>query len=172
MRKLLVVMLGTLVLFCIGCTDNKENNDASTSVSDGHSLVTEDPDSVENVSSDEEPSDKDISENEENSVYGYRNISQDEAVKIMESQSGYIILDVRTQEEFKSGHIPGAICVPNEEISDKMPPELPDKSQLILIYCRSGNRSKQAAQKLFDMGYNNLLEFGGIIDWQGEVVTD
>ena len=98
----------------------------------------------------------------------FTQISQDEAKKMMEADDGHIILDVRRPDEFAKGHIPGAICVPNESIEDTPPEELPDKDQIILIYCRSGNRSKQAAQKLFDMGYTNLYEFGGINTWTGE----
>ena len=87
----------------------------------------------------------------------------------MAEEEGYLILDVRTQEEYADGHIPGAICVPNESISEEMPEELPDKEQLILVYCRSGNRSKQAAQKLAELGYTNVKEFGGIMSWDGEI---
>ena len=82
-----------------------------------------------------------------------------------------MILDVRRKDEFDEGHIPGAICIPNESIIDTQPEELPDLDQIILVYCRSGRRSKEASQKLFDMGYTNVFEFGGIIDWTGEVVT-
>ena len=82
-----------------------------------------------------------------------------------------MILDVRTQAEYEENHIPGAICIPNETIGTEQPEELPDLNQRILVYCRSGNRSKQASQKLADMGYTNILEFGGIIDWPGEVNT-
>lgn len=89
----------------------------------------------------------------------------------MENESGYIILDVRTEQEYESGHIPNAICIPNESIGDSAPKQLPDKSQLILIYCRSGRRSKQAAQKFADMGYTNIREFGGINTWQGETTA-
>ena len=99
----------------------------------------------------------------------YEQISLDEAKQLMKDEEGYIILDVRTQEEFAEGHIPGAICVPNETISDEMPEELPEKDQLILVYCRSGNRSKQASKKLAELGYTNIKEFGGIIDWNGEI---
>lgn len=99
----------------------------------------------------------------------YEQISQDEAKELMTSEEGYIILDVRTQSEYANGHIPGAICVPNEGISDVMPPELPDVDQLILVYCRSGNRSKQAAKKLAEIGYTNVNEFGGINTWDGEI---
>lgn len=98
----------------------------------------------------------------------YTQISMDEAVSMMETEEYYIILDVRTLEEFKEKHIPGAICVPNETIGTAEIPSLPDKEQMILVYCRSGNRSKQAAQKLADMGYTNIYEFGGINDWTGE----
>lgn len=106
------------------------------------------------------------------SAASYRHISQDEAIRIMEKEKDYILLDVRTQEEYAQKHIPGAICIPNETITDAPPMELPDKDQLILIYCRTGNRSKQAAQKLADMGYTNILEIGGINIWMGETVSD
>ena len=107
----------------------------------------------------------------EDMVRSYTQISQKEAQQMMEQDGTQIIVDVRTQEEYDSGHIPGAICIPNESIGTAQPEELPDLDQVILIYCRSGNRSKQAAQKLFDMGFTNVYEFGGIIDWTGEVVT-
>jgi rhodanese-related sulfurtransferase len=83
-----------------------------------------------------------------------------------------VIVDVRRQDEYSEGHIPGAILVPNESIGTEQPEALPDLDQIILVYCRSGRRSKEAAQKLFDMGYTNIYEFGGIIDWTGEIVTD
>lgn len=99
----------------------------------------------------------------------YEIITMEEAIKIMEEKEDYIILDVRTFEEYNSGHIPNAICIPNENIINNPPKELPNKNQLILIYCRSGNRSKQASEKLVNMGYTNIKEFGGIIYWNGEV---
>lgn len=99
----------------------------------------------------------------------YEKISLEEAKQLMKDEEGYIILDVRTKEEFAEGHIPGAICVPNETISGEMPEELPKQEQLILVYCRSGNRSKQASKKLAELGYTNIKEFGGIIDWDGEI---
>lgn len=105
-------------------------------------------------------------------VNSYKQISQDEAKEMMLRNDGHVILDVRRQDEFDAGHIPGAILIPNEDIGTTPPKELPDLNQVILIYCRSGNRSKQAAQKLFDMGYTNLYEFGGIIAWTGEIVTE
>ena len=102
---------------------------------------------------------------------GYRQIGMEEAIATMEQESGYIILDVRTTEEFADRHIPGAINIPNETIGTAEIPELPDKDQLILVYCRSGNRSKQAAEKLSALGYTNIVEFGGINDWPGETVS-
>ena len=102
----------------------------------------------------------------------YQQISMDEAIAIMESESDYMILDVRTPEEFADKHIPDAINIPNETIGTEDIPELPDKDQLILVYCRSGNRSKQASDKLVDLGYTNIVEFGGINDWPGETVSD
>ena len=97
-------------------------------------------------------------------------VSMNEIVQIMKENENYIILDVRTVEEYNEGHIPNAICIPNETIGNNEIDELPNKEQLILIYCRSGNRSKQAAEKLKKLGYTNLIEFGGIIDWKGEIV--
>ena len=108
----------------------------------------------------------------EDMVRSYTQISQDEAKEMMEQDDGHVIVDVRRPDEFETGHIPGAICIPNETIGSDQPEELPDLNQVILVYCRSGNRSKQAAQKLFETGYTNVYEFGGIIDWTGEVVTE
>lgn len=99
----------------------------------------------------------------------YRQISMDEAVVMMERESGYIILDVRRPDEFANGHIPNSINIPNETIGTSEIPELPNKDQLILVYCRSGNRSKDASEKLVRLGYTNVVEFGGIIDWKGEI---
>ena len=100
----------------------------------------------------------------------YRQITADEAARMMQEETDFVLLDVRTQEEYASGHIPGAICIPNETIGSEEIPELPDKGQLILVYCRSGNRSKQASQKLAEQGYTNVVEFGGINGWTGEIV--
>ena len=102
----------------------------------------------------------------------YRQIGMQEAIRIMNEETGYIILDVRRVDEFAAGHIPGAINIPNESIGTDTIPELPDKDQLILVYCRSGNRSKQASEKLVALGYSNIVEFGGILDWPGETVTN
>ena len=103
---------------------------------------------------------------------GYRQISMDEAVIMMEEETGYIILDVRTPEEFRGAHIPDAINIPNETIGTEEIPQLPDQEHLVLVYCRSGNRSKQASEKLVALGYTNIVEFGGINDWPGETVSD
>ena len=98
------------------------------------------------------------------------NITQEEAKNIMDTQEGYIILDTRAQDEYDEGHIPGAIVIPHDEILEKAEEILTDKDQLILVYCRSGRRSKLAAEDLVTLGYTNIKEFGGIIDWKYEVV--
>lgn len=102
----------------------------------------------------------------------YTQITMTEAVEMMKTETNYIILDVRTHEEYNEGHIPGAICIPNETIGSGDLSALPDKDQLILVYCRSGNRSKQASEKLVLLGYTNIVEFGGIRDWTGDIVTN
>ena len=102
-------------------------------------------------------------ENDQGAVYV--NITAEEAKQIMDSEEGCIILDVRTQEEYDQGHIPGAILIPDTEIKTKAEEVLTDKDQLILVYCRSGRRSKIAAEALVELGYTNIREFGGIIDW-------
>ena len=99
----------------------------------------------------------------------YRQISVNEAVYMMEQESDYIILDVRRPDEFAAGHIPGAINVANESIGTADIPQLPEKDQLIMVYCRSGRRSKEASEKLVKLGYTNIVEFGGILDWPYEV---
>ena len=106
-------------------------------------------------------------ENDQGAVYV--NITAEEAKQIMDSEEGYIILDVRTQEEYDQGHIPGAIVISHEEIEEKAEEVLTDKDQLILVYCRSGRRSKLAAEALVELGYTNIKEFGGIIDWPCEM---
>ena len=106
-------------------------------------------------------------ENDQGAVYV--NITAEEAKEIMDNEEGYIILDVRTQEEYDEGHIPGAIVIAHEEIAEKAEEVLTDKDQLILVYCRSGRRSKIAAEALVELGYTNIKEFGGIIDWPYEV---
>ena len=100
----------------------------------------------------------------------YKQISQEEAQEMMAKDDGHIIVDVRRQDEYDAGHIPGAILIPNESIEKDRPKELPDLDQIILIYCRSGRRSKEASEKLANMGYTNIYEFGGIITWPGETI--
>ena len=103
------------------------------------------------------------------SSLGYRQISMDEAAAMMKDEKNYIILDVRRPDEFAEGHIPGAINIPNEEIGTVEIAELSQKSQMILVYCRSGRRSKEASEKLVKLGYTNIVEFGGILDYKGEI---
>ena len=104
------------------------------------------------------------------SALGYEQINGAEAKRLMDSERSYVIVDARTQEEYAAGHIEGAILIPEYEISARAESELPDKNQLILVYCRSGRRSKIAAEELVRLGYVNVKEFGGIIDWEYETV--
>ena len=103
---------------------------------------------------------------------GYARITQEEAARVMAEETGWLLLDVRRADEFAEGHIPGAMNLPNERIGAAEIAELPDKGQTLLVYCRSGSRSKDAAAKLAALGYRDVREFGGIIDWTGEIVTD
>lgn len=105
-------------------------------------------------------------------VIAYEQISAAEAKQIMDSDQPYVLLDVRTQEEFDGGHIQGAILLPNSEVLARAETVLPDKDAWILVYCRSGRRSKLAASDLVSLGYSNVKEFGGIIDWSYGTVTD
>ena len=100
---------------------------------------------------------------------GYKQVSMEEGLELMEADSDYILLDVRRDDEFEEGHIPGAINIPNESIGTEEIAELPDKNQTIYVYCRSGNRSKQAANKLTALGYKSIVEFGGFMDYTGEI---
>ena len=118
-----------------------------------------------------EQPDSSVQQSTKSSDHTYQQITQDEAKELMQADNGSVIVDVRRQDEYDSGHIPGAILIPNESIGTEKPEALPDPDQMILIYCRSGRRSKEAAQKLADMGYTNIYEFGGIIDWNGETTT-
>ena len=112
------------------------------------------------------------STNENKKENSYQCISPEEAKALMDSEVGYIILDVRTEEEYAVGHIAGAILIPDYEIAEKAESMLTDKDQLILVYCRSGRRSKNAAATLVSLGYTNVKEFGGIIDWKYGTVTE
>ena len=105
-------------------------------------------------------------------ILQYKQISQDEAKEMMTKDDGHIIVDVRRQDEYDAGHIPGAILIPNENIDTTRPKELPDLDQIILVYCRSGRRSKEASEKLAKMGYTKIYEFGGIITWTEETVKN
>ena len=109
---------------------------------------------------------------EKNEFGTYKHISQAEAMKIMAGDEPFVIVDVRRPDEFAKGHIPGAINVPNEGIADEQPAELPDLDQVLLVHCQTGRRSAAASKKLADIGYTRVLEFGGIMTWKGEVVTD
>ncbi len=102
----------------------------------------------------------------------YTQITQEEAKRMMALDDGHVIVDVRRADEFAEGHIPGAILIPNESIENSPPELLQDRDQIILVYCRSGRRSKEAAKKLADLGYSNVYEFGGIIDWTGDIVKE
>lgn len=105
-------------------------------------------------------------------ILQYKQISQGEAKEMMTKDDGHIIVDVRRQDEYDAGHIPGAILIPNENIDTTRPKELPDLDQIILVYCRSGRRSKEASEKLAKMGYTKIYEFGGIITWTEETVKN
>ena len=148
MKKLkgsIVLITIVLTLFSCGCTkENDFKNDTTTK---------ENTTEVSTINS-----------------LGYEQISGEEAKRIMDTEEGYVIIDARTQEEFDEGHIENAILIPEYEISERAENELHDKNQLILVYCRSGRRSKIASQALADLGYTNVKEFGGIIDWQYETV--
>lgn len=145
----LLALILALSAFCLSSCGNGAEKEASA------------PESVEENASDGPVEDKEAVPPE-----GYWQIAQDEAWGLMQSGKAEYIVDVRTKEEFAEEHIPGAICVPNEEINDTPPEELPDKNALILVYCRSGRRSKEASSKLAAMGYTNIREFGGIITWE------
>ncbi len=100
----------------------------------------------------------------------YEQLSAKEAKAIMDTEQDYIIIDARTEEEFAQGHIEGAILIPEYEIASRAEKELPDKDALVLVYCRSGRRSKIASEELVKLGYTNVKEFGGIIDWPYEII--
>ena len=101
----------------------------------------------------------------------YSSITMEDAAILLGSDNDYLLLDVRTEQEYFDGHIPGAICIPNEEINETVVEALPDQEQVIFVYCRSGNRSKQAAEKLVNLGYTNIVEIGGVKDWPGELIV-
>jgi len=150
MKKCFITVMVAVMLVLSGCSCSKEaDNTANTS-------------SSTNVNEEN----KNMMANNKT----YKQISQEEAKEMMKKDDGHIIVDVRRQDEYDSGHIAGAVLIPNESIGTSQPDSLKDLDQIILVYCRTGNRSKQAAQKLADMGYTNVYEFGGINTWDGDVV--
>jgi Rhodanese-related sulfurtransferase len=151
MKRIKLIIAGAVLLLIGGCTSAPKTQSSAETVSSSITLITAIDD---------------------NAADSYRQISQETAKEMMNVDDGHIIVDVRRQDEFDSGHIEGAICIPNESIDTDQPPELPDLDQIILVYCRSGRRSKEAAQKLYNIGYTNVYEFGGIIDWIYGTVTD
>ncbi len=149
MKKLLYILVAVLCIFLTAC-----KNDGSIGIIGG----ADGPTSII------------VAEKGEKAMY--EQITHEDAKKIMDSAEEHIILDTREQDEFNEGHIPGAILIPYTEIENKAEEMLPDKDRLILVYCRSGRRSKIAAQSLADLGYTNVKEFGGILDWLYEITVD
>ena len=166
-RKSLMTGILLIITFSVmtGCSSKNENGEGTgepTTATAESSAMSESSATSETAST-EAPLEVD----------GYRQINQTTAQKMMEENEGYIILDVRTEEEYNDGHIPDAVLLPNESIGETDDIELlPDKDQLIFVYCRSGRRSKEASKKLADLGYTNVYEFGGIIDWAGPTVKE
>ena len=157
MKKTIIVLLAAVLaaLTVTACSD-KQTADPTEAATAATSAAT--------VSAEEETA---------NPIHvGYRQIAQDEAQKMMQTEKDYIILDVRAPSEYAEGHIPGAICIAHDAIPTDDIPELPDKDQLIMVYCRSGRRSKLAAEQLVRQGYTNVVEFGGIITWTGEITKE
>ena len=107
--------------------------------------------------------------NNSSNFSSYQQVDAETAKKLMDTEDDYVILDALTQAEYDESHIPGAILIPHDTVTTAAEDALPDKGQLILVYCRSGNRSKQASQALVDLGYTNVVEFGGINSWPYEV---
>ncbi len=174
---ILVILLALNLSALSGCTntgDVAQNPELTVTEEATDSDTTDDSDLDNDVTNSDDKSDKNDTSEDSSSIIevdGYKQISQTVAKKMMEEESDYIILDVRTYEEYEKAHIPDAICIPNGDIGTGEIAELPDKDQLILVYCRSGRRSKEASKKLVDLGYTNVYEFGGIIDWAGATVS-
>ena len=143
-KGLIILLIISLTLFS-SCSGNMNNEDSEKTTAN-------------------------TTENSINNSLGYEQISGEQAKHLMDTETDFIIVDARTIEEFKEGHIEGAILIPEYEIAERAEKELPNKEQLILVYCRSGRRSKIASQALAGLGYTNVKEFGGIIDWQYEIV--
>ena len=130
------------------------------------SCNTKDADGVYQPTNESENKNDENEDSGEDTKLSYEQISQKRAKELMETEENYVIIDARTQSEYDEGHIAGAILIPEYEIAERAEDEIPDKNQLILVYCRSGRRSKIAAAALAELGYTNVKEFGGIIDWQ------
>ena len=144
-KNIIIAIILIAVLICIGFFIYKTNNKNQTTKS--NSTVTTNAAKTNEI----------------------RHVSMDDIVKIMDENKNYVIVDVRTPDEYKEGHIPNAINIPNETINEAVYNKLKDKNQLILIYCRSGSRSRQAAYKMQKLGYTNLVDFGGIMNWKGKI---
>ena len=153
MKRIACLILTGVLLTSVGCSSTANKVESTK---------------VESTASSESQKDTAKKSDAAKKEGGYTHIDMETAKKMMANDDGHVIVDVRSQEEYNEGHIPGAIVIPNESIGTEQPKELPDLEQVILVYCRSGNRSRQASQKLADMGYTNVYEFGGIKDWTGE----
>lgn len=140
MKKLMFLTMAAFAIFSLGCG-------AGSAADGGKGAVTEEKQEAK-----------------------FRQVSSTEAQKMLAEETGYILLDVRTPKEYAEGHIPNAVNLPNETIQKEPPAILADKGQRIFLYCRSGRRSQDAAAKLAAMGYTNIVDFGGIVDWRGDVV--
>ena len=152
MKRIACLILTGVLLTSVGCSSTANKVESTK---------------VESTASSESQKDTAKKSDAAKKEGGYTHIDMETAKKMMANDDGHVIVDVRSQEEYNEGHIPGAIVIPNESIGTEQPKELPDLEQVILVYCRSGNRSRQASQKLADMGYTNVYEFGGIKDWTG-----
>lgn len=150
MKKHLIIVIVAIMIVLAGCSCSKETADTSNSNNTTNANENSNSMTTQNAT--------------------YKQISQEEAKEMMRNNDNLVIVDVRRQDEYDSGHIAGAILIPNESIGTNRPEQLKDLNQVILVYCRTGNRSKQAAQKLADMGYTNVYEFGGITTWDGDIV--
>ena len=157
MKRMMGIILTGVLLTAVGCSNAANQAESSKS---------------ETVASSESVKETAKEGNMEKTEGGYTHIDQETARQMMENEDGHVIVDVRSKEEYEAGHIPGAILIPNESIGTEQPKELPDLNQVILVYCRSGNRSRQASEKLANIGYTNVYDFGGIKDWTGETVKE
>ena len=160
MKKIAGIILTGVLLAVVGCSNNASMQETTVKET-----------AVSSVATGEKAGESVNTSEADKQAGSYTHIDQETAKKMMEAEDGHVIVDVRSKDEYAAGHIPGAICIPNESITNTQPAELPDLDQVILVYCRSGNRSRQASQKLADMGYTNVYEFGGIKDWTGETVV-